>query len=916
MNARLLALVTALALALPASLVHAQCADWKAGPLDAGSAPNGANGNVYCQTYWDPDGDGPQSSQLVVAGAFTSIGGVAAQHVAMFDSYTGTWQPLGIGVSCYVYAMTVWNGKLVIGGSGDNDPGTPDNNLYAWNGYYWSSFYGGTSTGSVWALAVYNGDLYAAGTFVIEPAIPNSAYNIARWDDFHGQWASLTGPGTNPGQNVYSLGVWNGQLWAGTAHPDAGGNPAGDVWSFDGTYWTDRLICNGGIYAFQPWNGVLAIGGGFLVAGTSSMPRLMAFNGSYFYTLNYTGGPVQSLSVYNGQLVAASNYYLVGGGAGNDVGIYSGGTWQSLGASMNDYSYSLMPFGDDLVVGGRFTQAGGNPANHLARWNGTAWAPFGGGNVAGVLAMTPYYGRLVFGGGFRQSTGSTSPAVNIVGWNGTNLTNYGSGMDNQVNALKSYTFGSIFNQTYELVAGGYFTHAGGVACNYIAKWDQSSIPINPAAWTPMGAGFDNAVLAIERATLNSSANTYAAGVFSWSGTTYLGRVGRWNASTSAWESMGGGMNGVVYALKYYNGYLYAGGSFTSAGGVSTGGLARWNGTSWSQCGGYFNGTVQALEVWNGVLVIGGSYPGINSSPNLAWYNGTSYGTYSTGGTNGTVLALRGIGSRLVIGGAFTTAGGIAASHAAYWDGAWHAMTAGVDANVYALGDWGGEAVAGGAFTVAGNTPVLSPHQARYSFDGLAYYLAQPSSQYADRGSNVTFTATPGTGFPGLTQKWIKDGVTLVNGPTGTGSTISGATGPSLTVSNCSGFDAGSYRSILTNACGDDSSNVATLTFSPSAGVGPDGGFATTFDAIGPNPSRGASTLAFSLAHGARVGYRVLDVGGRRVARRELGTLGAGRHVATWDARGDEGDALRSGLYFVMLEVDGAPLGVRRLTLVR
>ena len=41
------------------------------------------------------------------------------------------------------------------------------------------------------------------------------------------------------------------------------------------------------------------------------------------------------------------------------------------------------------------------------------------------------------------------------------------------------------------------------------------------------------------------------------------------------------MNLPVFALKAYNGYLYAGGQFTTAGGVSTGPLARWDGTSWS-----------------------------------------------------------------------------------------------------------------------------------------------------------------------------------------------------------------------------------------------------------------------------------------------------------------------------------------------
>jgi hypothetical protein len=42
----------------------------------------------------------------------------------------------------------------------------------------------------------------------------------------------------------------------------------------------------------------------------------------------------------------------------------------------------------------------------------------------------------------------------------------------------------------ELVAGGFFTTAGGVAAEYIAKWDGSS-------WSPLGGGMNDWVDALE-----------------------------------------------------------------------------------------------------------------------------------------------------------------------------------------------------------------------------------------------------------------------------------------------------------------------------------------------------------------------------------------------------------------------------------
>ena len=62
---------------------HAQCADWRV----RGSGLR-LNGIVYDSTLWDPDGAGPQSPMLVVAGYFSRAGGpdgIAARNIAAWD---------------------------------------------------------------------------------------------------------------------------------------------------------------------------------------------------------------------------------------------------------------------------------------------------------------------------------------------------------------------------------------------------------------------------------------------------------------------------------------------------------------------------------------------------------------------------------------------------------------------------------------------------------------------------------------------------------------------------------------------------------------------------------------------------------------------------------------------------------------
>src|SRR5262249_37765159 len=61
----------------------------------------------------------------------------------------------------------------------------------------------------------------------------------------------------------------------------------------------------------------------------------------------------------------------------------------------------------------------------------------------------------------------------------------GSGMNNTVLALAVFDDGT----GPALYAGGYFTEAGGVQVNHIAKWDGTQ-------WSPLGSGMNNTVLAL------------------------------------------------------------------------------------------------------------------------------------------------------------------------------------------------------------------------------------------------------------------------------------------------------------------------------------------------------------------------------------------------------------------------------------
>jgi hypothetical protein len=90
----------------------------------------------------------------------------------------------------------------------------------------------------------------------------------------------------------------------------------------------------------------------------------------------------------------------------------------------------------------------------------------------------------------------------------------------------------------------------------------------------------------------------------------------------------GGSHPYVYALTVYNGQLIAGGNFTTAGGVSTNRIARWDGSNWEALGSGMNYDVRALTVYNGELIAGGWFTtagGKNSSHWGRWGLPTVYG---------------------------------------------------------------------------------------------------------------------------------------------------------------------------------------------------------------------------------------------------------------------------------------------------
>jgi hypothetical protein len=110
----------------------------------------------------------------------------------------------------------------------------------------------------------------------------------------------------------------------------------------------------------------------------------------------------------------------------------------------------------------------------------------------------------------------------------------------------------------------------------------------------------------------------------------------------------------------------------------------------------------------------------------------------------------------------------------------------------------------------------------------------------------------------------------------------------------------------------NASGFSTLLPSGTADVPADASLEFALEGVRPNPSHGERlSVAFTLPAAAPGKLELVDVSGRRVAEREVGSLGAGRHTLDLVA----GRRLPPGLYLVRL-TQGANTRVTRVAVLR
>lgn len=795
---------------------------------------------------WDPDGVGPEAPQLVAGGSFISIGGQGLNSIGRWDGLS--WHPTGNGVSGEIFALTTWDpdgdgpqvAQLVAGGRFDTAGGVAVNGIARWDGMAWHAFGSGVGGSSrvVRSLTTWDPDgdgplqaqLVAGGLFTTAGGV--TVNRIARWDG--ASWQAIGG---GMDSSVMALASWDpdgagpefARLVAGGLFATAGGATVNGIASWDGSTWQPLSGgVSGIVFSLTPWDSdgagpqpaELVVGGSFASAGVIATDGVARWNGTAWSAFNaeLANGTADALATWDPDGPGPQPAELIVGALFNvDFGVnryiarwpVGASAWQPFQEGTNNQIAALTmwdadglgPLSAQLVAGGRFTSAGGVAANRVAGWDGSAWQPLGSGVDGAVRALTtwdpdgsgPLPEWLVAGGYFTTAGGMT--VNHIARWDGVSWQPLGSGMDRSgVYALTTWDPDGAGPQTALLVAGGEFFTAGGVTASHIARWDGTS-------WQAFGSGMSNRVTSLTTWDPDGPGPLHerlvAGGNFFQAGGVTAYCIASWNGTS--WSAIGSGLgvSNYVNALAVWDpdgsgpqvGQLVAGGDFfVTSGGIDLVDIARWDGTAWRAFAGSLGFGVDCLATWDpdgsgplsAQLIAGGSYFAFEVPLNyIARWDGAAWQPFGSGvGGDANyvyVLALLnwdmdGAGpqpSQLVAGGDFTTASGLPAGYMALWS-------------------------------------TLAPE-----------IVTQPADDSVSPGATVHLTVSARNGQP--TYQWREGGVDLVDGPTGSGSDISGATTATLSISNAQPTDSGNYGCAVANSCGTTTSDPAVLLVSVCPG---------------------------------------------------------------------------------------------------
>jgi trimeric autotransporter adhesin len=581
------------------------------------SCGGGTNGEVRAIVKTTiPLIDGNLLPTLYIAGYFTKAGGATVNYVAAYDILTRSWTDLQGGATGVVLALAMVGPTLYAGGIFPHIGNVAASNISKYEGGEWKEIKNGPN-GTVYSMVTLGLDVYVAGSFDKVGNGAGSAYFTKLSGGSFGNIGIIDGP-------VYNLSTDGFYVYLAGSFTFAGVKKCNNVARYSAGFDPFGLGVNGKAWAILPdpnATDIVYAGGDFTTSDSSNVPYFARWNKTSFNRLGDSpAARVTAVFADTLQLPVIKNFAQIAFVGGDfksvgDVGVGNLALWSPIGwtASVvppapgpNGPIYAFARKGKTLYGGGTFNHLGLNIAFNIAKLDGITWNAVGAG--VGALEPTAQVRAIAFigndmyvAGSFLHAGGVSGSGVvlanNIARWSEDDTLWHalGSGVDGTVNAMA--VVGS------DLYVGGAFTHAGGTAANYIAKWNGTS-------WQTMGTGANDVVYAMT----SSGSDLFVGGQFTAIGGSSGFHIARYDGSK--WNALSFGVDNKVLAMAAEKKNLYVAGEFRFADPSGVYYVAKWNGTTWSPFGSGLNARSLAITALNGVVTVGGEFTQAGGRPAL------------------------------------------------------------------------------------------------------------------------------------------------------------------------------------------------------------------------------------------------------------------------------------------------------------
>ena len=562
--------------------------------------PTGNMGEVYALAGL-PDG------RLVVGGKFTRTyntpgdnTGTPMNYITIWNPQTGTFTPLGSGLSSAPSDIEVVGNDIYVGGAFATAGGVAVKGIARWDGTKWAALSTGLANGGISSMTHFSNTLYIGGSF--GGVGTANAHRIAKWDgatwlgldDTNSEEDDITGVVVIGDGTLYAAGDM--ELFKGVlANNIARWSEAEQLWRTLGYGLANTSLAGDVSATYVMPDGKVLAAGDFGRAGGVSVNNLALWDPTKRQWSPFgqgADGAVNTIVRSGNLLYFGGAFTTIGGISAPKIATYDlvTGQWASLGTGLNGTVFAVAFALDGVAyVGGNFTATPNGPADRLALWNPATqtWSapPFQFDNVStfytpSVFTILPdATGALIGGSFFRlRINGQLTDerfnglfywdrATNTVTRQGNGAT-YGDDLLGSVNALVHGPDG--------IYVGGRFDKIGaGIAANNAAK-------LTNAGWQPLGTGVNATSPTTPRilTMLRVGDLIFTGGEFFTAGNTTSTNAAVWNLTTNQWQALGEGIYGgdldsEVVTIAAGPTAVYFGGEFWFAGDGQASSFAAW-----------------------------------------------------------------------------------------------------------------------------------------------------------------------------------------------------------------------------------------------------------------------------------------------------------------------------------------------------